>query len=88
MKISKISVSYDRKFNQGNYNSIRLEATCWADLEPLEDPDLAVQALWAYCREAVRGEYSRLKDQVGPNEQAASKAQLPEPGDGILPDRG
>lgn len=77
MKIDKLSVSYARKFNMGDYNSLSLEATTWADLESSDNPVDCLEVLQEMCRVAVKNEYSRLR-KAGGNGQQAQKAQLAE----------
>jgi hypothetical protein len=61
MKIKTISVSYSRKFNLGDYNSLGLEVTYWADLDESDDPVLITKHLQAAAREDVKREYGRIQ---------------------------
>ena len=79
MKINTIAVGYERKFNLGDYNSLTLEVTCWADLEPGDDADERIFELQAKTREAVKAEYLRLRDKVKSGQSANSKSQIPAP---------
>ncbi len=78
VKVSTISVSYQRKFNLGDYNSLGLEATIWADLEEGDDPQAVMLRLQDQVRESVKREFARLP-KPGPGVQQASKAQIAEP---------
>jgi hypothetical protein len=62
MHVRRVSVSYDRKFNLGDFNSISLGASIWGELEDTDDVVAAVAALQAMAREAVRVEFKRLRD--------------------------
>lgn len=65
MTVSKIAVAYQRKFNLGDYNSLSLECTAWADLEPGEDHIAQIAVLQEQVREAVRQEFSRIPARNG-----------------------
>ena len=56
-KIDKIACGYTRKFNLGNYQSLELEVTTWADLEPGDDPKQVCTGLQEFCREQVKQEF-------------------------------
>ena len=62
MNIKTISVSYERKFNMGNYQSATIGFTVWADLELDYDggPVEAGKKLREFCREQVKEESARL----------------------------
>lgn len=52
--IKTVSVSYERKLNLGDYNSATVGCTLWADVEPGDDLNIAMKALWAMAKENVR----------------------------------
>ncbi|MHC5746712.1 MAG: hypothetical protein ACYTXT_33440 [Nostoc sp.] len=54
MKIGTVSVSYSRKFNLGNYESIELGCSLWAQVEEEEDADGVVQFLYHQAKAAVK----------------------------------
>ena len=54
MKVDKISVTYSRKFNLGNYESLELSATLWVDLEPDDDVEQALQEFSEKAKESVK----------------------------------
>ncbi|MFW9259775.1 hypothetical protein [Nostoc sp. CALU 546] len=54
MKIGTVSVSYSRKFNLGNYESIELGCSLWAQVEDEEDADGVVQFLYHQAKAAVK----------------------------------
>ncbi|MFW9262003.1 hypothetical protein [Nostoc sp. CALU 546] len=54
MKIGTVSVSYSRKFNLGNYESIELGCSLWAQVEDEEDADGVVQFLYHQAKVAVK----------------------------------
>lgn len=62
MKITTIAVSYHRKFNLGNFNSVDLSCSLWAQIDAQEDEDACVQILQSKCREHVRNEYHLAKN--------------------------
>ena len=68
MKITTISVSYQRKFNLGNYNSVDLGCSLWAQIDVEEDEDTCIHILQDKCREHVRNEYQRAKNGSAPAE--------------------
>lgn len=62
MQIRTIAVSYSRKFNLGNFNSVDLSCSLWAQIVAEEDEDACVQILQDKCREHVRVEYYKAKN--------------------------
>lgn len=54
MKIGTVSISYSRKFNLGNYESIELGCSLWAQVEEEEDADGVVQFLYYQAKAAVK----------------------------------
>ncbi|MGL5062637.1 MAG: hypothetical protein ACRC62_21890 [Microcoleus sp.] len=62
MKPTSISVSYDRSFNLGNYESVKIGAQMWAQI----DEDEAVEDVMAYCFEQCK---LSVKDNVPPHYQ-------------------
>lgn len=61
MKVKTVSVTYDRKFNLGDYNSASVGVTLWADVEGDDDHTACVQQLQADARDLVRAEYQRMR---------------------------
>lgn len=68
MKIRTIAVSYHRKFNLGNFNSVDLSCSLWAQIDGQEDEDACAQILQDKCREHVRNEYYKAKNGSEPTE--------------------
>ena len=68
MQIRTIAVSYSRKFNLGNFNSVDLSCSLWAQIVAEEDEDACVQILQNKCREHIRGEYYKAKNGCSPTE--------------------
>ncbi|WP_377481925.1 MAG: hypothetical protein P2A85_29455 (plasmid) [Microcoleus anatoxicus] len=60
MNIRTIAVSYTRKFNLLNFNSVDLSCSLWAQIDPEEDEDSCIQILQDKVREAVRCEYHKV----------------------------
>ncbi|MBE8969113.1 hypothetical protein IQ277_23680 [Nostocales cyanobacterium LEGE 12452] len=54
MKIGTVSINYSRKFNLGNYESIELGCSLWAQVEDEEDADGVVQLLYHQAKAAVK----------------------------------
>lgn len=70
-KISKISVTYGRKFNLGDFKSATIEATVWGEvLEDEEggpeDPADVARYLMAFCRDQVANEFRRIAKSAEP----------------------
>ena len=61
MNIRTIAVVYTRKFNLGNFNSVDLSCSLWAQIEPEEDEDGCIAILQDKAREYVRSEYHKVK---------------------------
>ena len=68
MRIRTIAVSYERKFNLGNFNSVDLSCSLWAQIDGQENEDACVQILLDKCREHVRSEYHKAKNGSKPVE--------------------
>jgi hypothetical protein len=60
MFVKTIAVSYERKFNLGDFNSATLGCSLWASISEGEDEDMCTLILQDKCREAVREEYRKL----------------------------
>jgi hypothetical protein len=68
MFVKTIAVSYERKFNLGDFNSATLGCSLWASISEGENEDMCTQLLQDKCREAVREEYRKLLDKSKPVE--------------------
>ena len=68
MQIKTIAVSYSRKFNLGDFNSVDLSCSLWAQIAAEEDEDACTQILQNKCREHVRTEYYKAKNGSQPVE--------------------
>lgn len=68
MQIKTIAVSYSRKFNLGDFNSINLSCSLWAQIAAEEDEDACIQIIQNKCREHVRAEYYKVKNGSQPVE--------------------
>jgi hypothetical protein len=54
MEIRTISVTYHRKFNLGDYESLELSCSLWAQIDPEEDADGATQFLYQQAKASVK----------------------------------
>ncbi len=54
MKTTTVSISYSRKFNLGNYESIELGCSLWAQVDEDEDPEAVTQFLYLQAKQAVK----------------------------------
>lgn len=54
MVVKTISTTYERKFNLGEYESAALGVTTWADIDPEQDPAVAITELQELCKSQVR----------------------------------
>lgn len=61
-QITKITVSYARTFNLGNFENLRLSCELTAELEPGDDECGTTPLLQADAREQVRAEYERYME--------------------------
>jgi hypothetical protein len=68
MKVTTIAISYNRKFNLGNYNSVELSCAIWAQIDKEEDEETCIMILRDKCREHVRQEYHKAKNGSDPVE--------------------
>ena len=54
MKITTVSISYSRKFNLGQYESLDLSCSLWAQVDEEEDPDGVAQFLYNQAKASVK----------------------------------
>ncbi|QLE45603.1 hypothetical protein FD723_35655 (plasmid) [Nostoc sp. C052] len=54
MKFTTVSVSYSRKFNLGNFESLDLGCSLWAQVEDGEDADGITQFLYLQAKTSVK----------------------------------
>lgn len=82
MKITTVSVTYSRKFNLGNYESLELGCSLWAQVEDGEDADGVTEFLYHQAKESVKiaampvlktSEFQMSKAKSNDPESAASK---------------
>ena len=52
--VKTISVTYGRKFNLGDFNSVEVSATAWADVSESQDLDEAWHGMWGMLKQNVR----------------------------------
>lgn len=64
MKLKTISVTYERKLNMGDYNSVHSGVSLWADLEEGDDEATAAEALRTMARNQVMLELSRVEQRL------------------------
>lgn len=64
MKLKTISVTYERKLNMGDYNSVHSGVSLWADLEEGDDEATATEALRSMARNQVMLELSRVEQKL------------------------
>lgn len=62
MKIIKITATYGRVFNLGNYNNVRIEASLEAEIEENDSVDSCFEELRAEARNQVATEYDRIAE--------------------------
>lgn len=54
MDIKTISVTYHRKFNLGDFESVELGCSLWGQIDPEEDAEGATQFLFTQAKAAVK----------------------------------
>ncbi|MGL5922154.1 hypothetical protein [Chroococcidiopsis sp.] len=54
MRTKNISVTYGRKFNLGNYESLELSIQMFTQVDEDEDPEAVAQFLWMQARDSVK----------------------------------
>jgi hypothetical protein len=64
MILKTISTTYGRKLNLGDYNSVHIEMSLWAELEDGDDEALAADALRQMARHQVMAEMARVKPEL------------------------
>ncbi len=82
MKIGTVSISYSRKFNLGNYESLELGCSLWAQVEEEEDAEGVVQFLYHQAKASVK---SAAMPVIKANEFQINKAKSQRK---IVPDLG
>jgi hypothetical protein len=60
VKVTQVSVTYERKFNLGDYNSAHIGLSLWAQLDEGEDAEAVARTMQDQARGLVRDEYKRL----------------------------
>ena len=64
MKLTTISITYGRKLNLGDYNSVHSEISLWADLEDGDSATEAASELREMARLQVMLELARLNTNI------------------------
>jgi len=64
MKLKTIAVTYGRKLNLGDFNSVHSEVSLWADLEGGDDEATAADALRQMARNQVMLELARCDQRL------------------------
>lgn len=64
MQLKTISVTYGRKLNLGDFNSVHSEVSLWADLEEGDDEASAAIALRDMARNQVMLELANLNQKL------------------------
>lgn len=64
MKLKTVSVTYGRKLNLGDFNSVHSEVSLWADLEEGDDEATAAEALRSMARNQVMLELARVEQKL------------------------
>ncbi|YAF99297.1 MAG: hypothetical protein AB3A66_28050 (plasmid) [Nodularia sp. CChRGM 3473] len=54
MEIKTISVTYQRKFNLGDYESVEVGCSLWGQIDPEEDAEGATQFLFEQAKASVK----------------------------------
>ncbi len=54
MKITTVSISYSRKFNLGNFESIDLGCSLWAQVDEEEEADRVAEFLYLQAKASVK----------------------------------
>lgn len=60
MPIKTVSVTYGRKVNLGDFNSLNAECTIWYDLADSEPEDDLMHSLWQMARQNVKEQVQRV----------------------------
>ncbi|MBD2440600.1 hypothetical protein [Nostoc sp. FACHB-110] len=54
MEIKTISVTYQRKFNLGDYESVEIGCSLWGQIDPEEDAEGATKFLFEQAKASVK----------------------------------
>ncbi len=60
MNIKQITVGIQRVINLGNYENVRYECSCVAEVGPNDEPIDVYQSALQFCKENVGAEVDRL----------------------------
>lgn len=61
MNVKTVSVSYERKIDLGQWNSVKVACTLWADLDSDDDEAACMTALWTMAKANVKAQVLPLK---------------------------
>lgn len=64
MKLTTVSVNYERKLNLGDFNSATVGVQLWAQVDEGEDTDAAMKALWEMATNNVKAKAQTFKVQT------------------------
>jgi hypothetical protein len=64
MILKTVSITYGRKLNLGDFNSVHSEVSLWADLEEGDDEASAAEALRTMARNQVLLELARVEQRL------------------------
>lgn len=64
MKLTAVSVTYERKLNLGDFNSVHSGVTLWANLDEGDDEATATEALRTMARNQVMLELARVEQKL------------------------
>ena len=56
MQITTVGITYTRKFNLGNYESLELGINLYAKVDPDEDADAVAEFLWQQAKASVNAQ--------------------------------
>lgn len=64
-RIKTVSVTYERKINLGDFNSLTAACSIWAQLDIGETEHEAMSGLWEMARNNVKDQVARVKARPG-----------------------
>ncbi len=74
MRVKTVAVGVRRKYNLGNYESVELDVTMWAEVDEDEEPNRVAAYLFEECKSLIREQSPKNKP---PANERYSKFGLP-----------
>lgn len=75
MQPTTVGVTYTRKFNIGNYESLELSINLYAKVDPDEDSEAVTELLWQQAKASIKAQASPVLKGVSYQAQVKHKPE-------------